>query len=497
MNSAGSILNDGKVEVQGNFSNGGTYTSITNSDTLLFTGSGLSLVNAGNASFTYLAINKSTRGDSVRLGSPLIVTSKFDYLSGSFSTDYLSNPSYVLSAPATAVFNITPGLEIAGRVRRTAWTNTGTTVFNNPQLRVSTIGGTAPSDVTVTMLPQSAGGDPSQAEREVKRKFLFEQTGGANFTADVQFPYAATELNTNNETNLVPWYLNAGEWTAQFNSVTKDVANKVVSVTGIPVSSFVGEWKLADPVYKFNVSLFLRGAWNAGPGDMTPSLNASGYLPLSQPYAASPYNYNGTESVPSIPNANVVDWVLMEFRKPQSGLPSDAIPTTAISQRAGFLLRDGSLVDLDGITPLSATLGKQGPGFVVLRHRNHIAVMSGALASGDGTFLNDFSALGNCYTDNGIGNTPVQLLPGTTKYALWAGNANKDGVVNASDIALVKAQVNGAAIGYQAGDVNLDGVVNASDVGLTKLNANAAATGHVLRTSGATSTVLTSHVPGN
>ena len=82
------------------------------------------------------------------------------------------------------------------------------------------------------MIPQSGGGDPTQNERELKRKFLFAQADGSGFTADISFPYATTELNTNVEANVVPWELVSSEWNARLTPVTHDVVNHFVSTTG-------------------------------------------------------------------------------------------------------------------------------------------------------------------------------------------------------------------------------------------------------------------------
>ena len=42
---------------------------------------------------------------------------------------------------------------------------------------------------------------------------------------------------------------------------------------------------------------------------MIPYLNYAGYLPLTQPYNTAPWNYTGTESVATIPNYDIVDWI--------------------------------------------------------------------------------------------------------------------------------------------------------------------------------------------
>lgn len=495
-NASGTVTNDGKIEVQGSFANTGTYNSTLNDDSLILSGSGNVTLNGGGATFHYLTINKTANADVVTLASTVNVGNKLDFLSGGLSTDYLANPSFSVTAPTSAAFYFAAGREIAGSVKRTGWANGAMALFNGANMQLTTNGGTAPTDVTVTLLPQAFGGDPSQAEREVKRKFFFTNTGGSGFTADVRFPYLPSELNaganTNTEANLVPWTLVASEWNARLTPVSRDAANHWVSTTGIDPASLGQEWKLADPKYTFNVAANLRGAWNGT--DMNAAINTS--LPIAQPYNTSPFNYAGTEAVGSIPNGNVVDWVLVDFRKPSDGLPGSATSSTAVGQKAAFLLRNGTVVDLDGTTPLALTLSKQGAGFLVIRHRNHLAVMSNSLPSNEaGTFANDFTVPVNAYSNPGISNTPLQVLPGSAKYGLWAGDANRDGVINASDIGLIKAQANASLTGYQGGDANLDATVNASDVGLAKLSANASASSHSSKT--AVSADKKSHVPSN
>ncbi|MCD4697857.1 MAG: VCBS repeat-containing protein, partial [Bacteroidales bacterium] len=60
-----------------------------------------------------------------------------------------------------------------------------------------------------------------------------------------------------------------------------------------------------------NLNAFLEGPFNQT--DMNTGLNPD-HIPLSQPYNIAPWDYTGTESFVSIPNANVVDWVLVELR---------------------------------------------------------------------------------------------------------------------------------------------------------------------------------------
>ncbi len=475
-NVSGTITNDGKIETQGNFINTGTYTSTGAEDSLIMSGAGVDTLAGGGANINYLTINKTGATDIVRLGGTTIVNTKLDYVNGILTTDPQLNPSYTLTSPVAATYVFAAGKEIIGSVKRTGWANGTARVFNQPNMLVTTAAGTAPTDVTVTMLPQVNGsGDPTDNEREVKRKFVFAQTGGTGFTADVRLPYLAGELNTNTEANLVSWGRFTGEWNGKLTS-TRDVAADWVATTGLTQTEFINEWKLADPKYTFNATANLRGPWNGA--TMNTTLNTAGIIPLAQPYNVTPFNYAGTETVAAIPNANVVDWVLVEHRKPATGLPADAASATITGRKAGFLLNSGIVTELDGVTPIAFDITKQGTAFITVRHRNHLGVLSNAIPSNAaGTFTNDYGVLANNYKAVGAPSDPVVLLAGGVKYGLWAGDANKSGVVNGTDVSAIKASIAALATGYLLTDVNMSNTINGTDVSLSKATIAAIGTG--------------------
>ena len=473
VDNAGVIANEGSLKVQGNYINSGTYSATAG--ILEMNGTGNSNVNAGTSAIANLVINKTNTTDIVKLIASAVVNSSLTLTNGVFTTDPITNPSFNLSSPVSALYTFAAGKEIVGTVKRTSWTAGTARIFNNENMQVTTNGGTAPTELSVTMIPLSAGGNPTQNEREVKRNFGFAQTGGSGFTTDVRFPYTATEINTNIENNLVPWTLVGAEWNARLTPVSRDLVNDYVSTTGITATALIQEWKLADPNYTMNVQANLRGSWNGA--SMNSTLNT--ILPLSQPYNDAAFgNYNGGEGVPIgffASHTNIVDWILIDFRKPVTGLAADANSASAIARKACFLLTTGSIVEIDGITPIILTLNKQGSGFSVIRHRNHLGVMSPSKPlDAVGNFTNDFRVLANNYTNGLLTSPPAQLLAGGS-YGLWAGNANKDGTVNAGDVGLVKSNANLTLTGYVFGDVNMDQTVNSGDVGLTKISANSTA----------------------
>ncbi|NTS41714.1 hypothetical protein HRG84_12430 [Flavisolibacter sp. BT320] len=490
-NAAGNLNNNGKVVVQGSFLNSALYNSSTNDDSLVLSGGGNVLLSAGNATLHYLQINKAAATDRVTLGASATVSSKFEFLQGEFSTDFANNPSFVFSAPAAAMFTFAAGREIAGKVQRTGWTNGASRVFHSTHMQVQTNSGTAPTEMTVLVLPQTFGGDPSQTEREVKRKFSFSHTGGSGFTTDIRFPFQDAELNTNTEANLVPWYLSAAEWNAKLTPVTRDVASNWVGTTGVTAAQLTQEWKLADPLYSFTVAALLRGAWNGT--NLNTSLQA--ILPKTQPYTMTPFQYSGTETVSSIP-ANVVDWVLVELRKPASGAPADASAATIIGRTAAFLKNDGTIVGLDGTSPVQFNISKQGPSFITVRHRNHLGVMSHSIPSNAaGTFANDFTMLSNVYKSNAVAAQPVTLLQGSTRYGMWSGDANRSGNIAASDIATIRSTIANGMTGYQHSDVNMSGNLAASDVALVKAMISQGAQGSATTRTATGVGKVQSHIP--
>lgn len=218
----------------------------------------------------------------------------------------------------------------------------------------------------------------------------------------------------------------------------------------------------------FHLTVFLEGPYNAATGEMNTTLNQLGYLPLSQPYNVSPWNYAGTESVAAMPNNNVVDWVLIEIR--EAANVNSAVPSTKIGQRAGLLLKNGEVADLDGVTPLTFADLELDPNkeqFVVVYHRNHMAVMSASqLILSGGELHYDFTQ--SIIFARG-GTDGAKLIDATSGiYGMVAGDINGDGVIKYTgannDDMEIYSEVGGSSIvvttnGYKKEDLNLDGVV--------------------------------------
>jgi len=203
-----------------------------------------------------------------------------------------------------------------------------------------------------------------------------------------------------------------------------------------------------------NLKAFLEGPYN-GSG-METGLNSGNLIPLDQPYSASPWNYGGTEHISSIPNTNVVDWILVELRE-TSGGASSATSGTRIAQQAGFILSNGDIVATDGSNMMHFDISITNNLYVVVMHRNHLSVISsGALSHTGTTYSWDFTAgAGQAY------GTDAQAHLGGGVYGMYSGDADANGTVEATDKTVWQSQ--SGMRGYYSGDFDMNSQVMNQD----------------------------------
>ena len=163
---------------------------------------------------------------------------------------------------------------------------------------------------------------------------------------------------------------------------------------------------------------------------MNTSLNDNRLIPSLQPYNTLPWSYGGTEYTLPVP-ADVVDWVLIELRDAAS--PELAIPDTKLAgwPKAYFLKSDGAIVDLDGTSmPIIGNPSVVNNLYVVVRHRNHLAVIS--------NYGMDLNA--NAYTYNfstaitqAFGGADGYKQIGSGVFGMVTGDADADGSITGLD----------------------------------------------------------------
>jgi hypothetical protein len=202
------------------------------------------------------------------------------------------------------------------------------------------------------------------------------------------------------------------------------------------------------PVFDLDLKVFLEGPFAVS--NMATNLTD---IPLSQPYNTSPWNYTGTESVPSIPNANVVDWVLVELRDASS--PGGASSSARLARQAAFILKDGSVVGTDGSSVLQFNVSVNNNLYAIVWHRNHLGIMSAsALTESGGVYVYNFTtAVNKAYLSG------QKALNG--KAAMFGGDADANGTVNTTDKSLWSGVAGAKA--YLSSDMNMDEQVDNKD----------------------------------
>lgn len=222
-----------------------------------------------------------------------------------------------------------------------------------------------------------------------------------------------------------------------------------------PAHTCIVDYFRADGV-RVNLRAFLQGPYVAG-DSMVTTLRPN--MPLKNPYDVAPWSYTGNDSVASIP-AGVVDWVLVTLR-------SGTAAATGVDTTVGFITKYGYIVGLDGVTPLQFSGVKYGNYYVVLQHRNHLAIMSAntVALNGDTTRYDFTTAQTQAYGSSAMKGLGVG---GIAPFGLLSGDANGSGDITILDRALWRAQ--NSLLGYHSGDFNLSGDVTILDRALWRAN---------------------------
>jgi hypothetical protein len=231
--------------------------------------------------------------------------------------------------------------------------------------------------------------------------------------------------------------------------------NNIMLNEGVPLPRLTNGGITGATGMIIDLSAMLEGPFNGT--NMITGLNGAGLIPVTQPYNMAPWNYTGTESVGAIPNANVVDWVLIELRDATSAATATA--ATRIARQAAFILNDGSVVGLDGSSDLIFSATVTNNLFAVIWHKNHLGIMSAVplTISGGKYAYNFYSGSTQAY---GGANGQKQLS--ATRWGMYAGDGDANNTVNASDKSASWAP-NAGKKGYFNADFNRNGQVNNPD----------------------------------
>jgi hypothetical protein len=215
---------------------------------------------------------------------------------------------------------------------------------------------------------------------------------------------------------------------------------------------------------------FLEGAYKTTDGLMLDALTTrtpafSSLIPTIEPFTNLALTLTGfthrggggnettTQAVLQVSgNDAIVDWVFIELRAKNN-------PTIVLYTRSALIQRDGDIVDMDGISPVIFPAATNDNYYIALKHRNHLGCrpLSSVALSATPTTLD--------FTNNSLtfyGSRPALKQLSTRIYAMYASDANHDGIINAVDKNSFWRLQNGTR-GYLHADFDLNGLVNAVD----------------------------------
>jgi hypothetical protein len=207
-------------------------------------------------------------------------------------------------------------------------------------------------------------------------------------------------------------------------------------------------------LYSFDLKVMLEGPFNGN--NMNTTLFDQGLLPVDQPYSNEPWFYDGQEVLTATPIVGVVDWVYLVFRE-TDGDASTATPDKFLDHQAALVLSNGTIVRPDGVSPVLYTGNVTDNLYLIVYHRNHLAVMSATPLQLNGNeYSYDFTtSLSQAYLN---GHKSL----GGSKFGMIGGDSDVNGMIDEDDKDLNWTEEAGNA-GYYSADLNLDSQVNNQD----------------------------------
>ncbi|MBL7104018.1 MAG: C39 family peptidase [Bacteroidales bacterium] len=219
-------------------------------------------------------------------------------------------------------------------------------------------------------------------------------------------------------------------------------------------TTFYGDFEVEHTEFFVDLNVFLEGPFIGT--NMNTNLISLIDFPFNQPYSTSPWNYFGDEVITSLPNSDIVDWVLVELRDASEAIY--ATSNTIVDKQAAFLLNDGSVVSLDGSSNLQFDVAINQNLFVAVWHRNHLGILSSqSLTEVGGIYSYDFTIS----ADQALGGASAQKELSSGIWGMVGADADANGIVNESD--KNNWSLNAGKSGYLVSDFNLNGEVENND----------------------------------
>ena len=224
--------------------------------------------------------------------------------------------------------------------------------------------------------------------------------------------------------------INSGTFAASPSSVA-------LTSAAFPISGTINSFAILSPPQKFlNLTLLIQGFYNAGSNTLTPDTVRVYLRAESSPYA-------------------IIDSAKTYVGGPPAGSASSSLET--------------GMIDPPGAGQYKFNNASNNvPYYLQVKHRNSIETWSADTMSFSNSLLTYvFSDL----AQKAFGDNMIQVDTSPIYYAIYGGDVNQDGVIDATDAGAVDNDAANFETGYLPTDLNGDEVIDASDAALVDNNA--------------------------
>ncbi|MCP5064581.1 MAG: hypothetical protein GY936_19260 [Ignavibacteriae bacterium] len=190
------------------------------------------------------------------------------------------------------------------------------------------------------------------------RNYELNNTGSA-ITPNITSAIVASGTNDESNTMNGPYFLYTYDTDWEGNG--DGSIGSTVSANSVSIGTGITDLVISEGT-GVAAKIYLEGPYNGT--NMNTSLNAD--VPMTSPYTDDP------RSAATKP-ASAVDWVLVQLRETNNG--------PIVESRASFISADGFLIEDDGTQGIGVK-AKPGDYFIVIKHRNHLGIMTNLVQTG-------------------------------------------------------------------------------------------------------------------
>ncbi|MGF2413836.1 MAG: hypothetical protein ACQUYJ_16010 [Ferruginibacter sp.] len=419
---------------------------------LLLKGSAVQQVDMGGNTIPNLEIdntsNVTLQNTNARIGNSLLFTNG-KIQTGNF--DILLNSAATITGANASKFVWTNGTGQLKKELTADITNYELPVGENANYRPAYLTTSASSyllaNFGVRVLGSPDANKPPSTTSFLKTTWPVTKTGITGGTVTLAGQYIDPADVTGTEANIVGYFNNGTDW-----SSAGETHNAATNIIAAPVTANTGSVSGINKFLLVGAKAFLQGAYDPITGLMTDNLRtlpfgssaSTANFPSTDPYRVAPYSTAFTQianantetitssavvTAQSIPVDNIVDWVFLELRN------LNASPGNTILQtRSALIQKDGDIVDVDGVSPVTFNNLANGNYIIAIRHRNHLGL---SIDQTSGRAINETKS--TAFTTNAIDfriaadaqlfgtatafTTAAHPVSGTVNL-LWGGNAN-------------------------------------------------------------------------